>query len=323
MSDSTLTLISLADTRLHAPLISHELFILLTEARAKWEKVALLYNRRGSGRAWICQDCGYYPLCPHCDIAFAYHTSPHRTLLCHQCNTISWVTYECPKCHGHHFDAVGIGIQRLADDVTRLVPESQILRLDADTGEKKEALFHTIGNTDILLGTYSSLGLMSEVDHVVFVLFESDLTIPDYRMEEELYHAVHLVKKLEKNILIQTRMTEHPLIDVIMQGNYKDFLQYMSQERKIFHYPPYADFITLRVHDRSQDRVKDIITKLVNKISLLKSETTFLAYDRDIWERRAGEYIQKIILKDTDLSSLLLSLQVELMRNRSVTLEWR
>ena len=233
------------------------------------------------------------------------------------------MTHECPKCHGTRFDAVGIGIQRLADDVIRLVPESRILRCDADTGEKRELLYQATKNTDILIGTYNSLGLMSEVDHVVFVLFESDLTIPDYRMEEELYHAVHYVKKLQKNILIQTRMTEHPLIDVIMQGNYKDFLQYMSQERKVFQYPPYSDFITLRVHDPSQDRVKDIITKLVNKISLLKSETTFLAYDRDIWERRSGEYIQKIILKDTDLSSLLISLQVEIMRNRSVTLEWR
>lgn len=87
--DSILTLISLADTRLHALLISHELLMLLEGARKAGEKIALLYNRRGSGRAWICQDCGYYPLCPHCDIAFAYHTSPHRTLLCHQCNHIA------------------------------------------------------------------------------------------------------------------------------------------------------------------------------------------------------------------------------------------
>lgn len=94
-----------------------------------------------------------------------------------------------------------------------------------------------------------------------------------------------------------------------MEGNYKDFLTYMSHERELFQYPPYAEFITLRIHDRSQDRVRDIITKLVNKIALLKKDSTFFSYDRDIWERSAGEWSQKIILKDRDLSSLIQEIQ--------------
>ena len=83
----------------------------------------------------------------------------------------------------------------------------------------------------------------------------------------------------------------------------------MSHERELFQYPPYAEFITLRIHDHSQDRVRDIITKLVNKIALLKKDSTFFSYDRDIWERSAGEWSQKIILKDRDLSSLIQEIQ--------------
>lgn len=135
-------------------------------------------------------------------------------------------------------------------------------------------------------------------------------------MEEVLFHAIDYAKKLGKNILIQTHMREHPLLPIIMEGNYKDFLTYMSRERELFQYPPYREFITLRIHDHSQDRVRDIITKLANKIILIKKDSTFFSYDRDIWERSAGEWSQKIIMKDPDLSSVIQEIQGEVLRNR-------
>ena len=178
-----------------------------------------------------------------------------------------------------------MGIQKVETDIGGLFPDRTLLRVDSDAHEKREKIVHTLHNIDILLGTYNSLGLMSQMDHIVFVLFESDLTIPEYRMEEEVFHALDYAKKLGKNILIQTRMREHPLLDLIMEGNYKDFLKYMSHEREIFQYPPYTQFVMIRIHDRSQARVTDIITKLANKIEQLKNDTTFFAYDRDIWEK--------------------------------------
>ena len=62
--------------------------------------------------------------------------------------------------------------------------------------------------------------------------------------------------------------------------------------------------------------------KLINKIGILKHSSTFFAFDTDIHERYAGEWQQKIILKDKDLSYILVDLEVEIVRNRSVTLEW-
>ncbi len=128
-------------------------------------------------------------------------------------------------------------------------------------------------------------------------------------MEEELFHAIDYAKKFQKHILIQTHMRDHPLLTVIREGNYKDFLTYMSRERELFQYPPYAEFITVKIHDRSQDRVRDIVHKLANKIVLIRRESTFFSYDRDIWERSAGEWSQKIILRDKDLSYIIESIQ--------------
>ena len=97
----------------------------------------------------------------------------------------------------------------------------------------------------------------------------------------------------------------------------------MSEERRIFSYPPYAQFCIIRIHDMNQERVKDIVTKLVNKINIVKDESIFMAYDRDIWEKYAGEWVQKVILKGKDISLILQELKVEITRNRAVTLEIR
>lgn len=61
----------------------------------------------------------------------------------------------------------------------------------------------------------------------------------------------------------------------------------------------------------------------MNKIQILKKDSTFLAFDRDIWERYRNEWIQKIVLKDVDLSYLIEQLEVEIIKNRAVTLEWK
>ena len=322
---STITLVPLGTTFLHGSLISHELMGLLEEARVQWEKVLILYNRRGSGRAWICQDCGAFPICPHCDIALAYHTSPKRQLICHQCSYTTYISEDCSKCQGHRFQPVGIGIQKISDDIHTLLPLSKTLRIDSDAAIEKAEIMTYMKDTHIVIGTHAHLALLhhEEVAHVVFLLFESDLTLPDYRMEEEVYHSLEYVKKSGKNLFIQTYTPEHPLLSLIIEGNYRDFLRDMSHERELFHYPPYYQFALIRIRDPQKEKVQDIMVKLINKISQLQGDDIFVASDRDIWERYAGEWVQKIILKWKNLESLLSNLEVEIVRNRAVTLEWR
>ncbi len=102
----------------------------------------------------------------------------------------------------------------------------------------------------------------------------------------------------------------------------KSFLGYLSRERKDFIYPPFAELATIRIHDEQKKKVEDIMRKLINKIGIIKKPSTFFAFDTEIRERYNGEWQQKIILKDADISYIIQELEVEIIRNRSVTLEW-
>lgn len=90
-----------------------------------------------------------------------------------------------------------------------------------------------------------------------------------------------------------------------MDGNTRSFISTLSRERKLFGYPPYGEVVTLRIHDESQKKVTEMMTKLIHKIGIIKQPSTFFAFDTDIRERSHGEWQQKIILKDTDLSYIL------------------
>jgi primosomal protein N' len=108
----------------------------------------------------------------------------------------------------------------------------------------------------------------------------------------------------------------------LTEWNYRDFLHSISEERKKFSYPPYVDFVTIRVHDTSKERLEHIRNNLINKIEILKHQEISFFYDREIREKSHGEWISKLLLKWKNLSPFLEQFEVEFIKNRSVTLEW-
>lgn len=80
--------------------------------------------------------------------------------------------------------------------------------------------------------------------------------------------------------------------------------------------------LIIRVHEREKTQVKKLIEHLVRKISLIKEDSTFLAFDQDMLEKHGEKYIQKIVLKSKNLSYILPHIETECMRHRSITLEW-
>ncbi len=103
---STITIIPLQTAKLDAPHLSQELIHTIESTIESGKKCLIFYSRRGNARAWICGDCGHYEKCPHCDIAFAYHTTPRKCLICHHCGQIAPFPIVCPNCQGSKINPV-------------------------------------------------------------------------------------------------------------------------------------------------------------------------------------------------------------------------
>lgn len=223
------------------------------------QKTLIFYNRRGSASAWICQDCGFFEKCPNCDIAFSYHTFPSRRLLCHQCNFSEKISFECPVCQGHRFVTAGVGIEQIAENISRRI-SARVEIFDSDHIKKTTDIFEKLDKCDVLLST--SLGALltdNRIGSVIFALFEVNISVPDYALEEEIYSQISYVKKQQIPLYIQTFAPEYPLLKEIVFGNYKSFLALLKNERKTFSYPPFVDFVTIRIHHKQKEIVKNTL----------------------------------------------------------------
>ncbi len=290
---------------------------------ATGKKCLVFYSRRWNARALICTDCGHYEKCENCDIALAYHTTPHKCLMCHHCGIKSAFPIVCPGCQWSNMDPIGIWIQQIEKSLHQIFPKHTILRIDSDIWEKNKDLYESIWESNIIVCTNTGMSIVHpDIWWVIWLSFELNLSVPSYHIEEDIYHEITYYKKQWLDLYIQTYTPDHPLLREVTSGNMKSFLWYLSRERRGFGYPPFAEIATLRIHDTSIKKVESTMTSLIQKISLIKHITTFLAFDTLLKSRERGEWQQKIILKDKDLSYLIESLEIEIVRNRHITLEW-
>ena len=286
------------------------------------KKTPIFYNRRGSASAWICQDCGFFEKCPNCDIAFSYHTFPRKRLICHQCNMVEEISLECPNCHGAHFSTVGVGIEQVAAILEKKMQVSVGI-ISSDHIKKNSEIPNILEKSDVILSTnLGSLIVDDRIGAVIFALFELNSSIPAYDMEEELYAQIAYIKKQQIPLYIQTFSPENRILQAIVFENFRNFLEILKKERKNFSYPPYVDFVTIRVHHTKKEMVQNMISGLVERIQSVDLSETFFAFDRDIWEKSHGEWMQKIILKGRNVSDILEKLSATIVKSRYISVEW-
>jgi primosomal protein N' (replication factor Y) len=70
-------------------------------------------------------------------------------------------------------------------------------------------------------------------------------------------------------IVIQTFIPENEIIKTITSSNYKDFFIKTLDERKLFNYPPFTEMLTLEYRHTSQEKAKNFMLNLKNKLDIL------------------------------------------------------
>jgi primosomal protein N' (replication factor Y) len=259
----------------------------------------------------VCRDCSHTWKCPNCDVALTLHTSPKTQLLCHHCHTTVPIPEICPKCSGVHIQGVGIALQTIEMFLKQEFPHSTISRLDSDQKQVETT-------TDIYVTTeYALRNLSVPIDVALILLPESELNIPEFDIEERVYAHIRAVGSQAKECIIETHTPRLPLIQDILHGNYKSFFTRILAERKQFHYPPYSGLAYITLSHKNTSILEEMGAKIQNKLDLRlreiqkeapspsQSETDFIRYDRSIRMKRAGVYVDTIVVRSDSIDALL------------------
>ena len=233
---------------------------------ARGEQSILFLNRRGSARMLLCGECGYVPECPRCSVPMTYHSANER-LMCHYCGHSEAVMERCRACGGL-LKRVGSGTQKVERELKALFPNTEVLRMDADTvsaAHGHEALLRqfTERRIPILLGTQMvAKGLDFENVTLVGVL-DADLSlyVQNYHAAERTYSLLAQVVgragrgERAGRAVIQTYHPDNEVIQAAAKQDYEAFYRNELRLRRLRRYPPFADLFTLTVSGREEMRV--------------------------------------------------------------------
>ena len=231
-------------------------------ALAAGEQTILFLNRRGSATFVQCRDCGYVMRCKRCEISLTYH-SAEEGLVCHQCNRRTPVPQVCPSCLSRRIKFLGIGTQKVEEEVKTTFPSARLLRWDRDVTREKGAHERILSSflaheADILIGTQMvAKGLdMPLVTLVGVINADVNLFLPQYHAPERTFQLLTQVAGragrgvLGGRVIVQTYAPDHYAVTAAAKHDYDAFYNREMEFRRELRNPPFSRMARL-VHSNT------------------------------------------------------------------------
>lgn len=272
------------------------------------EQIILFQNRRGYTPIWTCEICGFSPNCVNCDTTLTYHK--HLNLLkCHHCSYTTSPIGTCPACGSNRLKMLGFGTEKIEDDLSLLLPNVRIARMDLDTTRNKNSHLQLIQafenrEIDILIGTQMiAKGL--DFDHVGLVgVLDADLMLnkTDFRAFERAFQLISQVagrsgrRNKRGKVVIQTGNPDHWVVQKVMQHDYEGFATNEVIERLNYHYPPFYKLIKFTLKHRD----KNLVEKGAKAFGDILKKQFFervIGPEYPVIGRIQNMYLQEILLK--------------------------
>jgi primosomal protein N' (replication factor Y) len=311
------------ETRKHAT-FSRALVDAVTERLDNGEQTMLLLNRRGFSSFVACRACGHHLECANCSVTLTYHRRDRR-MLCHYCGYCERVPERCPKCDSEYVQFIGLGSERVEDELHGAFPRARIARLDRDTVSGKRD-YETIlagfrdGEFDILVGT-QMIAKGHDIPNVTLVgIVSADvgLGLPDFRAAERTFQLLTQAAgragrgETPGIVLIQTINPGHYAVRCAAAQDYEAFYKQETEFRRLMRYPPFGALANVLVRAAQQDEALRKSAELGRLLQPPPEGVKVLGPAAAAVARLKNEYRYQILLKSPSrkrLNELLVELR--------------
>ena len=266
--------VEIVDMKNETGLLSEKLRAALQKNIEEGKQSLLFLNRRGFANFILCPDCGFTFKCPNCSVTLTYHLRD-RSLQCHYCDYRIRAPGDCPQCEGHGLEGMGIGTERLEQEIRSLFPEREVGRMDRDTTSRRRSHQQILkglesGKIDILVGTQMIVKGhdFPNVTFVGVVSADTSLHFPDFRSSERTFQLLTQVAgragrgEFFGEVVIQTFNPDHYSIQKARDHDFVGFYQEESGFRQALGYPPFSRLINFRLVGNSEKKTKAVSEKM-------------------------------------------------------------
>ena len=239
-------------------------------------QVLFFLNRRGYAPSKICASCHTPIQCQNCAVNLVYHKKIDR-LICHHCSNYFEPNQICKMCSSEKFISIGIGLERLQEEVTRLFPGYSNQLFSSDTLKSKKNKKEIIENvfnleTSLLIGSqiigksfhFPNLKLVNIIDA------DSSLYSPDFRAMEKTYQLLQQVagrSGREGNrgkVLIQTYNPKHSIYNSLKNQSRDQFIKLELQRREENNLPPFYKIVQIQLIHPNVSAIREACQEILD-----------------------------------------------------------
>ena len=298
--------------------ISQNLLDEIQKRLDKKEQVLVFLNRRGYAPVLICESCAWQAKCPHCDANFTVHRQPYQHLHCHHCGSIHRMPDHCPQCQHTELKSIGMGTAKVEEHLQQLFPNFDVIRVDRDSTSRVgswQKIYDKIQKSEpiILLGTQ----MLAKGHHFPYVTLvaildiDSGLLSVDFRATERTAQLIVQVAgragrgERKGEVYLQTLRPDHPLLNILIDKDYRHFSKQTLKERQAALLPPFRYAALIRCESKSQEQNQEFLQQHAQALRQISEHLI------DIWgpipapmERKAGRYQAHMVLLSHDRARL-------------------
>ena len=253
----------------------------MKETISKGEQVILILNRKSHSIQVKCHECNEKLKCPRCSVNLQYYKQINM-LKCSHCEYNVKMYEKCPNCESSKFNFLGMGTEKLEEELEKLFGKENILRMDSTTMKTnsllKKAYTDFINQKyQILVGTQIVAKGFHFPNVTLVGVINSDqiLQFSDFRAGEKTFQLVTQAAgrsgrgDKKGKVIIQTYNSDSNLIESIKNSDFKSYYNEDMSLRELVKLPPFIKYIKIIVsskkEDKSKKKIDDIYALLYNK----------------------------------------------------------
>ncbi|HGY10536.1 MAG TPA: primosomal protein N', partial [Oceanithermus profundus] len=230
---------------------------LLAQVPEKGRQALVLVARRGYSGRLFCKSCDWQPICPNCDLPLRFHKPGRRgRLVCHQCGHSEPAPEVCPVCGGEVFGYAGPGVQWVAEEIRRRLPELPVYQYSAERKDDLAPLQR--GEPGAVVGTTALLRTPAPPELALILLpyAEGFLPASDFRAPERYHRLLWQLADLHPTrsplIALQTFEPDHPAVEALIEGDVTSVPETELVLRRMLGYPPAVRMVVLEFSHRQE-----------------------------------------------------------------------
>jgi len=295
------------DERWSSSMLSSEL---IEQLRDHSRRIVCVLNVKGRARLLACCSCKELVRCDVCEAAMTMSSS--KQLECPRCANVRPAV--CVKCGSGKLAVIKAGVSRLREELAAAAGRriDEVVEVSAgDSADKSgnDTNSEVVDQTKMLfVGTEAALHRVRDVETVVFLDIDQEISAPRYRAAEItltlVVHAARLVarktsgqsKTSDGLVMIQSMLADHALLRGLAVHDLSEFVYEEMARRQLMQLPPYGALA--QVSGTGVDQLADILRSNVLLQVSATNKDAVLVKSAD-WETLANSMSDALVAAST------------------------